>query len=313
MNSSLRDKNKISSADKVMKDIFNGEFEDVRIAKRKNKKSVDIKKKDGIITSNDEGLEVVSDGSNFVSWKDKSRRKAWHFDPTKPVSDWKAWDLFEFAHGLYTKKYNEDWDLLRGGNSMVILKIFEKLEGELGSNNYLLMRDYVIYFFEKHIDRFIRKKDNNGSFFDYMNRKDVIRSFCNSYDHRKSLMRYEELKKKDIDKPITNKDLENAYLLSVGTLVSDYGIVIAANWLFIKKKFKKKDAAKMIFDVCKSMYNKDVFHIVIKSTEKNSPYPDWLVFKDPSVITDRIDKNIKINVEFLKSEKNRLAFLKGIC
>ncbi len=317
MNSSLKGKNEMSSADKIMKNIFSGEFEDVRTAKRKKskkiKKNVDIEKKDGIITSNDEGTEIINDGPKFVSWKDKNKRKTWQFDPNKPVSDWKAWDLFEFAHNLYVKKYNEDWDLRRQGNSLVILQIFEKLERELGSNNYLMMRDYVIYFFEKHIDKFKRRKTHNDGFFDHMNRKDVIRSFCHSYDYRKNFKRYEGLRKKDINKVITNADLENAYILSIGTLVSDFGIVIAANWLVAKKKFKKKDTVKMIFNACKSMYDKDVFHIVVKSTEKNSPYPDWLMFKDPSIITNRIDKNIKINVEFLESGKNKLAFLKGIC
>jgi hypothetical protein len=312
MNSSLKGRNDMSETDKMMGDAFGGEFEDVRVSKKKvkkNKKSVDIAKKDAIITSNDEGLEIISSKSNFVGWKIKDKKKTWTFDPNKSVTEWTSWDLFGFAHDLYIKRYGEDWDLLRGGNVIVILKIFEKLERELGSNNYLLMRDYVIYFFERYIDIFMAKKNNNGSFFDYMNRNDVIESFCVSYDARKNFIKYEELKKKNKDKAVTNRSLESAYLLSIGTLVSDYGIIIAANWLVTKKKFKKKDTMKMIFEVCRSMYNKDVLDIVIKSTEKYSPYPDWLDFKNPSVIINRIDENIKINIEFSKNEKKKLAFL----
>lgn len=303
----------MSNTDKIMKDIFNCEFEDVRDEKRKKsrkkKKTVDTEDKSVIITSNDEGVEIVSDGPKFVEWKRRKRRN-WTFDPNKPITEWKAWDLFEFAHQLYVKKYNKEWNLRRQGNSLVILQIFEKLESKFGSNNYLLMRDYVIYFFEKHIDNFVKRKANNDSFFDHMNRKDVIKSFCVSYDYRKNFMRYDEIKKEKIKKTVSNSDLESAYLLSVGTLVSDYGIILAINWLVVKKKFKKKDAAKMVFDTCQSMYNKDVFSMIVESTEKYSPYPDWLIFKKCSIITDRISKNIEINVKFLKSEKKRLDFLK---
>ncbi len=300
----------MNNTDKIMKDIFECEFEDVRVGRRKKsgkkKKTVDKANKSVIMTSNDEGVEIIADGPKFVEWKRK--RRNWTFDPNKPITEWKAWDLFEFAHQLYVKKYNEEWNLRKQGNSLVILQIFEKLESKFGSNNYLLMRDYIVYFFEKHIDNFIKRKNNNGSFFDYMNRKDVIRSFCVSYDYRKNFMKYDELKKKKIKKAVSNRDLESAYLLSIGTLVSDYGIILAINWLVVKKMFKKKDAAKMVFDVCQSMYDKDVFDMITGSTEKYSPYPDWLIFKKYSIITDRIDKNIEINVKFLESEKKDLIF-----
>ena len=47
------------------------------------------------------------------------------------------------------------------------------------------MYDYIIYFFERHINDFIRKK---GEFyFSYMKKKDVLKSFYNSYDIRANL------------------------------------------------------------------------------------------------------------------------------
>lgn len=302
----------MNKADKIMEDAFGYEFEDVRTSKKKRKKvkkSVDTEEKSGIITSNDEGFEIIH-SPNFVSWQLDKKRNRWQHDPNKPVSEWKSWDLFEFTHRLYLERYNKDWDLLRAANARIITQIFAKLEKELGSNNYLFMRDYVVYFFEKHIDKFLRKDNERCSLFDYMNRKDTIKSFCSYYNHKINLLKYEKIKTAIESEDITNADLEKAFVLSVGTLVSDYGIVLAANWLVTRKHFKKKEAIRTVHGVCKSMYDKGVFDIVVKSTEKHSPYPDWLSFKKPSIITNKINTEIKINVEFLESEKKRLDFLK---
>ncbi len=165
----------------------NIEFENARNPKKRKKKKnlIESEKIDGIINDNKEGLQITGKFPGYVDFNKISKSRGYKYKKKENIDEWNTFDFFEFARRLYIKKYNKDWILNRGGNSIEIKKIFTELEKKFKIVNNLLMYDYIIYFFERHINDFIRKK---GEFyFSYMKKKDVLKSFYNSYDIRANL------------------------------------------------------------------------------------------------------------------------------
>lgn len=295
---------------KVFKKVDNNkediEFEDIRKAKRRKNKKEDIliesEKKD-VIISNKEGLEIIENKyPNYIGFNEIKSKKGWVYKKKENIDEWNTFDFFEYTRKLYIKKYNKDWELNRYGNSFEIKKIFTVLEKKFGKVDNLLLYDYIIFFFENHIDDFMLK--NNSFYFSYLHkRKDVLKSFYNNYEYKRNY------KKSEIE--ISNISLERTYLLSDAALVCNYGVVISLNWFITKKKLDEDEALKLVIGICKKINNKNMMSTVIKSTELYSPYPEKLKFKEPEKILNKIDKNLKVNVEFNKSEKNKLDFLVG--
>ncbi len=289
---------------KVTNDKRDIEFEDVRKAKRRRKKKEDIlieSEKNDVIISNKEGLEIIENKyPSYIGFNEIKSKRGWRFKKKEEIEEWNTFDFFEYTRKLYIKKYNKDWELNRSGNSIEIKKIFTALEKKFGKVDNLLLYDYIISFFENHINDFILK--NNSFYFSYLHkRKDVLKSCYNNYDYKRNS------KKSKIE--ISNSVLESTYLLSDLSLVCNYGVIIPVNWFMIKKKFNEKESIDIVIDICKKIYNKNMMNIVIKSTELYSPYPEKLKFKEIEKVFNKIDGSLKVNVEFIKSEKNKLDFL----
>ncbi len=173
------------------------EFENARSPKKRKKKNILIESEkidDNIINDNKEGLQITGKFPSYVRFKEINKSRGYKYKKKENIDEWNTFDFFEFARRLYIKKYNKDWILNRGGNSLEIKKIFTELEKKFKIVNNLLMYDYIIYFFERHINDFIRKK---GEFyFSHMKRKDVLKSFYNSYDYRTNLRKSKKSRKK---------------------------------------------------------------------------------------------------------------------
>jgi len=87
------------------------------------------------------------------------------------------------------------------------------------------------------------------------------------------------------------------------TLVGNYGVVLALNWLLKIKRMPKKDAIKLVVDACRDMHQRGMLDIVKSATEAYSPYPSNLLFKSPQLILNKINKNVQLNVEFESNDK----------
>ena len=136
-------------------------------------------------------------------------------------------------------------------------------------------------------------------------RKDwIILKFKESYDFRERFINYMIQKKQKNKKyELTKNEIQKSYDIGDTTLVGNYGVVIALNWLLKIKKINKKEAIKIIINACRDMYKRHMIDIIQSATEIYSPYPVNLAFKSPQLVFDKIDKSIKLNVEFKKNKK----------
>jgi hypothetical protein len=286
---------------KSSKDIsFNDLRKKTRKSKKKSEKKSESEKENNTI-DNEEGFSVLNTETKFCEYSDiKAKRK---IKDKENLEEWGAFDFFRFARKLYLKKYKEDWDLNITGNSVEINRIRDKIYDIFGYCCNLIMRDYIVYFFESHIDDF---KNKQGDFYFNQMRKDwIIDSFREHYNFKERFVDYiSNEKKKNI---LTKEEIEKSFSISDDNLVGNYGVVIALNWLLKIKKMSKKESVNIVMKSCKSLHEKKMLGMVKKTTEMYSPYPSNFLFKSPHLIFSKIDKRIKLNVSF--SDNDKMKFL----
>ncbi len=110
---------------------------------------------------------------------------------------------------------------------------------------------------------------------------------------------------------ITNQEIREAFMIGDTSLVSNYGVVISLNWLIVVKKMSALEATMLVVTACKDMFNRGMINVVQNATEFYSPYPFNIPFKSPQLVMNKIDKNIKLSVEFVDNDKLRFLQRKG--
>ena len=305
---------------KMMKDAFEkvtGErpnFTDSRKRKskksKKSKKVIDKLSENDIIQDNDEGFAVSGRYPKTLDYLDIEKPKYTGMRWDKPILEWNTADVFFYVVYLYREKYNEELLLQRVPAQIDINRARSVLEEAFGTFHWLMMKDYIIFFFENYID-FLRGQDKEGNFyFSHLLNKAAIRSFKSKYDLSKSCEEYnkvEEKEKKEIKKP-RNTDLEKSFILGDSSLVSNFGIVLSTNWLIKVKMMKQEEAIEMVKSGCRKMLRRNALFSVVESTEKFSPYPSWLPFKDVEGILGSIIPDIKVSIEFRDTDENTIKF-----
>jgi hypothetical protein len=281
------------------------QFQDLRKRRNKKKKvekSNESESGSGII-GNTEGFSLLEVETKCCDYRDISKKGK--LREKGSLEEWGPFDFFKFAHKLYVNRYQIEWDLNMGGSSLEINRIKDKFVDVFGYCCNLMIYDYIVYFFEYHIDYF---KNKDGFYFSQMKTDWIILTFQETYDFRERFVNYMTQKKQKNKKyQLTHDEIQKSYDMGDTTLIGNYGIVIALNWLLKIKKINKKDAIKVVVDACKDMYKKHLIDVVQSATEIYSPYPVNLIFKSPQLVLNKIDKNIKLKVEF--NDNNQMEFL----
>jgi hypothetical protein len=281
------------------------QFKDLRKNTR-NKKKIENNSEsesENDTISNNEGFSLIDTGTVYCDYKDIGKKG--QSKKKNSLDEWGPFDFFRFTHKLYLKRYKVDWDLKIGGSSLEINKIKDQLVDMFGYCCNLMLYDYIIYFFDHHMDDF---KNRGGFYFSQLKKDWILSEFRNSYNFRERFVHYMTQKKqKNVKYKLTNEEIQKSYDAGDENLVGNYGVVIALNWLLNVKKMNKKVAIKIVVDACLSMYKKNMLDIVESATEIYSPYPSNLAFKSPQLIFNKIDNDIDIDVDFNKN--NKMKFL----
>ena len=279
-------------------DITFSNFRDRKRKKKKVKKVVESESNSTII-DNDEGFGVISRGVEFCSYdKIGSSRKV---RKRNRLEEWGAFDFFYYAEEKFKAKYGKSMRLNVGGNSVEINRIRDKFYDLFGFCCNLIMRDYIDFFFNNYMNTLIR--EDGAFYFRQMRNDKIICEFYNGYNFKQSFLKYSENEKSKIKAPVSDVAIKEAYDVGDTSLVSNYGIVISFNWLMIFKKMSPADAARLVLNACRELNAKNMTDVVRSSTEVYSPYPSSLPFKNPQKVMDRINTDIKLDVEFNDNDK----------
>jgi len=138
------------------------QFKDLRKTNSKNKKvekTNESESKSGII-DNSEGFSLTDEAVRYCDYREIAKRG--RAKEKNSLEEWGAFDFFRFVHKLYINRYQTDWDLNMGGSSLEINRIKDLFIDVFGYCCNLMIHDYIVYFFDHHIDYFMHK---NGFYF----------------------------------------------------------------------------------------------------------------------------------------------------
>jgi hypothetical protein len=284
--------------------------------KKKSKKKIDTPKIDDIIIRNEEGFILRAKGyAQQVEFEDMRLPRHTKTRWRKNIADWNSADVFYYIGYLYAEKYGQPLPLNQIPAQVEIKKIQGALEEEFGAFHWLMIKDYVIFFFEKYIDFFRRKNFKNGCFYiNHMLNDKVIKAFVKQYNFEKSCREY-NLKEKDLKDPIMslkNSEIEKSFILGDANLVSKFGVVISVNWLMKVKSMTEEEAVRIVKSGCHKIFKRKAFQSVKEATEKFSPYPSWLPFKDYQSLLLSIISDVSLSVNFKDTESNINQFYESM-
>lgn len=256
-----------------------------------------------------EGLGFIdSTEAKFIDWDDVSVWKK----PEKPQRrflNWVSKDFVGYARMRHYKRYGKDWEVNFVGACAELVKLKDSILDKMGFCDNVVLRDYIDFFFDRYADYFISKK--KIFIFPFLREDWVIDKFINSYDYNESINNTSKIYKENHNydkkvesKSISIKDVEDSFLLSEERLIVDFGLVVAINWIAKKKNISIRDAIKSVYTNCLKICRKNKFDAVIKSTERYSPYPDTVKFKQVDKLIEKINStvnsNFRVNVDFRK-------------
>lgn len=254
------------------------------------------KSDDSVTISNDEGVEISYPQTGVVDWR--SMRKRAKRRQKNSLEEWSSHDFFYYANQLYWKRYKEDWNLRIGGSSLEIQGIRDVLSGACGFVSNLMMRDYIDFFFTNYIDWYMR--NGKSFYFGQMKNSKVLAKFLNNYDYAKSFKAYMNKEKLPSETTfrITGEEIRRSYDLGVPTLVCNYGVVIAINWLILNKEMDPDEVVNRVTKVCITLSTNHMLEVVKRATESFGTYPQWLPFRSPNSILQKIDPDIHVSCVF---------------
>ena len=298
----------------VMASVYNKKVSDIQIEsidqykKKKNIiKNKEIKKNNPAVVSNNEGLKIFASETSHVDWRDisKSRRTC---KIKESLEEWGAFDFYYFVKNLYHEKYGEEFNLRIGGSSVEINKIRDKLSDFSGFISNLIMRDYIVYFFNNHMDFY---KSKYGFYFSQMRRDEHISYFIDHYDYQSSFNAYTKNEKKSEGSiKISASEISKSFRVSTSTMICAYGLIISMNWLLLNKKMDKEEALKIVDGACKLLKNKGQIKVVYNSTKIYSPYPLWFPFQNINLIDSVKGLFLNSDIKFDKDSNELFNFLR---
>lgn len=260
-----------------------------------------------------EELEIINpDKASYIDEETiKTKRR---YKRKEKLSMWLKTDFALYIKDLYWQRYQEDWGFSPQAVANAIAKVMDNIRDNLGFVTNLVVRDYIDFFFQEHIDKAI--KECEQFFMSRLYSKDIIRIFAETYDHNAAVVR-EQNKNKLIQKQeaivnITNDDLEQSYMLGEESLICEYGLVLAVNWMWAKKKIEKKEIVLKVCQVCSKLNAAGKFDVIRRATEKYK-YPSWFKFQKPNELLLKVDDSLKVNVEFTTNDSvsKMFDFIKG--
>jgi hypothetical protein len=232
--------------------------------------------------------------------KKPKKKRARKFPNT--IAKWIIADFVTFTRRIFESRYGKPWGLNFSAQCNEVLKIKDSLSDMFGFCDNAILKEYIEWFFKRKSDFFVEKA---GEFyFSFLCRDKILKAFYAEYkfDHPERYNDEEEYDSITIDAVDTESndefsDIENTFLLSSEDFVSRYGVIIAINWLMIKRFFSIKESMHYVYLACNKIYDKGMFDNVVKSTVKYSPYPGRLTFLDADRIAKKVDPSLSINVE----------------
>jgi hypothetical protein len=248
-------------------------------------------------------VEIIPEQS--TSWDDKALKTSKGAVVKTNVADWNKADFRKYIARKYMDKYTQMLQMPIAQAYKTLTDMEVSLEKNTGQKcTPLMMKDYIDYVFDRHVDTLIQKEGFFGVH--KLSRPALVLAYAKANNfHQQSQIGHSAppapIAAPQKEEDITLDDLQGAYRIHSRHFVSTYGIVLPVNYLMYVKKKSKEEAIQYVVSAVAKL-SSDIQPIV-EATTKNGPYPTWFEFLDAS----QIIKGLKV---ITSSESNRFGFLK---
>lgn len=246
---------------------------------------------------------------------DYSSLKSNRYEVKEDVFEWTNKDISYYAGDIYFKRYGSYWNVNIVGATAYISKIKQSIHEILGFCDNVVIKDYIDFYFKNWSDINIKKAKGVFYLQSLVNRSALI-DFCNFYDYRTSLDKY-SVKKKEIDlsKDEGTKEIVMNCIYNRDVELTKRGFIFVANCIHSKGNVPIKDALKYILTDIIENNKKDNLYWkkVVEATQNNSPYPDWLLFRNYKSFISLVNKALNSNEDatIVFNDVNKFNFLRS--
>jgi len=263
---------------------------------------------DNVISRNSHTVSIseVEDGSNAkIIGFDRRKKK---YDLRTNIVEWTNRDFAIYMKHKYYERYKENWDSNVINITVYIDKIKDEVENIYGHCDNIIMRDYIVFFFDRWADYFKNKNKNKLLYKKNFKSEDVLKDFVEHYDYKGSVDKILNKEKEFCtEDKFNNEVMEKSYLLGDSNFVLEYGIILSVNWLILIRGYGLKDAVNYVANAFYKLYKKKVAKKVLSNTKNFCPYPNWFIFKNYDIIIEVLNKkvndNMSLTINFVKDVK----------
>lgn len=253
-----------------------------------------------------EGINIINDHEPLVGFQHIKRPKSPIRDRT--LDKWVVGNFVSYMQSRYKEHFRMDWGLRFSSSCNEVTKLKDSIVDMFGFCDNIILKDYVDYFFDQHIDYYM--KTNVHFYISFMRQTMPLERFYESYSYKDSVDKGESnivFEKRTKKGDVEEGSLEASYVLGLDRLLMDFGVVVAVNWLHMEKKKSKRDIARQVMTYVEIIKRKGSMGDLERVTAKFSPYPDDFEIKNFNSFFNKFGMNV--DIEF--TSNNKFDFKRG--
>lgn len=203
------------------------------------------------------------------------------------ISKWNGNDFVQYVAKIYHEKTGHELDINVKGCSKEIPVLQDMILDKYKDIDNYITKAYIDFFMEYYLMKFLNK--GKPFYFIQLKNKKAIKDFSSNINPKL----YNEVKKKtENTNKINSKIIENAYLLDDLSLFLEFGFILGISWLIDKQNYSINKAINTCLKSIKKSNNiESAIKLIERNTNRLSPYPSNLIFKDVDSICNIISEN----------------------
>lgn len=196
------------------------------------------------------------------------------------IDEWTSDDYVRYIAQLFWIRYKKPFGLNFAPCKHEFKDVQAKISSKLGflAPNFIA-KDYVDFFFTHFADDCVRR--TKRVYMKEMAYLKYINAFLKNYDVKEAHAKYVKQQSAPTNSvfDLSPESLELSFSSGSKSLVINFGVIIAINWLYMVKKKSQQECVEIVTSVLKEISGSKNISVIRGATEKWSPYPTWFPFK----------------------------------
>jgi len=194
---------------------------------------------------------------NFSSWPQKKKMLV----KKENTLDWKQRDFSIYIREKFAEKFSRNCSISTIGITTYLGNIKVKVKDRIGFCDNNILKRYIDFFYDKYIELYV---DREIPWIFNMKSDFILSDFAKNYNDNQEIV-IEDKKSMNVKL----KDIENCYILGLKSVIREYGVLVAINYLKIINKLNDivtyEKVAKSLLELSED--GCDVTYLISKKIE----------------------------------------------